>query len=299
MGVAGAAQASFEMLLSVDFSAAAIRRYDGQTGAFLGSFGAGYMSTPAGLTINQSRNEAYVHDRASRRIFAFNYNTGEYLRDFDTGSEFYSWISTDNSGNILISSTDAGSKNQMRRYSPTGTLLNTWNMPAVGPMYSAAQSSNGSIWAIDNYASPNSIHRFGTGSPNALNSYSLGGTTGIGGEIRSSNGIVYFPSGSGTTYSYFHESTPTTVNVINLSSYFGFAPGIGFGHGNIAYFAGSNAADGVIYRRNLATGFMAKIVTAPGVDFSSLAVVVAPEPATCTILTFGVLAALRRRRSSP
>lgn len=292
--------ASFEMLLAVDFSYGIVRRFDGETGAALGTFGAGYMYTAAAITVNQSLGRAFVYDRTSRNIFSFNYNTGEYIQNWSTGCQYYSWMSTDNSGNIIVCGSDAGGASVMKRFSPTGSVQATYNIPAGVNVFSAAQTADGAVWAISGYASPYGMYRFAAGGGNYTNFYPSGGVTANGGDARAIGNKVYFSTSNTDHVSWFDTASPATISSWNVSSKITNVLGISGGHGSSLYLAGADATtgNGVIYRLNTATGYYGQVTTPmPTVTFASLAVVAAPGPGTWLAIAGGCAAmALRRRK---
>jgi hypothetical protein len=80
--VAGAAQASFTLLLATDSINNRVTRYDGDTGANLGSFGQLQASGQYwGITANRTTKKAYV-SQTTGRVLMFDYNTGEYFWKF-------------------------------------------------------------------------------------------------------------------------------------------------------------------------------------------------------------------------
>jgi len=82
------AQASFELALVLDVdhanSTVDVKRFDVNTGAYLGSFGGGYINYGANnptLTLDQANGVVYV-EQSNSSVLKFNYNTGEYQGEF-------------------------------------------------------------------------------------------------------------------------------------------------------------------------------------------------------------------------
>lgn len=297
LAAAASSYGSFELVMVADYSNNVIRRYDGGTGAALGTFAGGYMGQIGAIAINQTVQRAYVFDRISKNIFAFNYNTGEYIQNWATGGYYYSWLSTDLNGNIILAGSNSGGLSMMARYSPTGTLMTSWTVASDTDYFGAAQSADGTIWALDAFSGPAKIDRFASSGGASINSYSVPGTTTSGGQTTSSGNVVYFPSHYSTTISYFSTAAPASIVDLPLSSVFTSTFGIVFGHGDTAYVAGSKNGNGVLARYNKKSGYVSSIASVATTDFAGVAVAVAPEPGTWLALCGGLaLCGLHRRR---
>lgn len=289
--------ASFEMILVTDSTYNVIRRFDGVTGAALGTFGGNYGIAPRAITINQSLQRAYVFDRQSRNIYAFNYNTGEYIQNWDTQGQYYTWLSTDNSGNIIMCGSSASGDTVMKRYSPTGSLLTTWNIAAGTDLFGAAQAADGSVWATDGYGGgSDTTLKFSTSGGSFTNGYSFPEHT-YGGDTRANGNTIFVPSAT-TNYTFFTTSAPATTTTINLSTYLDTAIGVGFGHADNAYFCGAKTSNGTIVRYNTRSKLTNSLISVTGTSFASMTVVVAPEPSGYLFIAggFGLLTLIKRRR---
>lgn len=73
--------ASYELVLATDLVSNSVRRFDGNTGIPLGSFGAGQVSSPAGIYADGSTGLAYVGNFFGG-ISVFDYSTGEFVNSF-------------------------------------------------------------------------------------------------------------------------------------------------------------------------------------------------------------------------
>lgn len=300
-GFAAASQASYELLMAVDFGAQTVRRFDGVTGAQLGSFGKGYLRTATSIAINSSINEAYVLDRSGgNRIYAFNYNTGEYLRDFSVGGYTYGNVSLASNGDLLMGSTNNSGSSALQRFSKTGSLISTYLTYGGQNSNNFVTASDGAMYAVDyngsyllRYATPGASYTTFLGNSNFA---------GYRGQMVSSGSLGY------SLNFYTPQITPLTLSstlavgtTVTLAAYFSFLDGATFGHGNILYIAGSNSTGyPTILRYNTATNTVLNTVftdTATG-EFAAMACVVAPEPSSLIGLGLGAgfLLMLRRRR---
>ncbi len=300
LAAAASSYGSFEMLLAVDYTNKIVRRFDGGTGAALGSFGANYMANPGAITINQSLGRAYVFDRQSRNIFSFNYNTGEYIQNWVTTCKYYTWLSTDISGYIIACGADAAGTSVMSRFSPTGSLQATYNIPAGINVYSSAQTADGSVWVISGFGANPGIYRYASTGGNFTNFYSVPGLTVQGGDARAVGNVVYFSSTSLSRITSFNSADPATITSVDISPKTTYLLGIAGGHGSTLYLAGADVSTGnaSVFRYNTATQFNDPINTSvPSAQYASLAVVAAPEPGTWLALCGGLaLCGFRRRR---
>ncbi len=294
-------QASFEMVLAVDFTNSLVRRFDGETGASFGTFGGGRMSRASAITINQSLGHAYVYDRQAGRIFTFNYNTGEYLNDFSVAAKPFGWISTASNGDILLGSSESSfGPSILSRYTNTGTFVSFWQTYSGQASFGLAEGSDGGIYTID--GNGKFALRYASTSGGSYTDF-LGNSqfSSNGGEVRAHGNRIYAATGSSGKVVSFTAGTLTIGPTYSFNLQLGSElDGLGFGHGNTMYVCGMDAsANGKVIRYSLSTGVSTVIASVPGTTLSSMAVVVAPEPSS--LLAFGIagVALMRRRRSQP
>jgi len=300
-GVAASSFASFDLVMGLDFTNRVIRRFDGTTGASLGSFGQGYLGAPGALTINQTLGRAYVYDRPSAQIVVFNYNTGEYIQNWATGGGAFSWLSTDNTGNILLGGSDAGGVSILRRYSPTGALLSTYNAPSATDIFGIAQTADGSVWAPSGFSGNKGIYRYNIGGGNFTSFTPIPTLFAPGGDVRAIGNRVYFVGANQASLSFFSSSNPASITTATFTNQFSTILGVTAGHGSIIYLAGlaNGGSESKIVRYNLDTGVVSTVgAGVSGAQYLSVAAVVAPEPATMLSLLVGAIALSSRRKKS-
>lgn len=81
--LATTSQASFELLLAVEYSTGEVHRYDGDKGAYLGSFGAGMYANASGVHADRSTGHCYVNRySAISGVAVYNNNTGAFVNTY-------------------------------------------------------------------------------------------------------------------------------------------------------------------------------------------------------------------------
>ncbi|HTQ10642.1 MAG TPA: hypothetical protein VMI31_11260, partial [Fimbriimonadaceae bacterium] len=113
---------------------AQIERYDPYTGAYLGAFGAGYVTDPFGVTVIGA--DAYVTDSFTvgttpySRIDKFNFSTGAYDGTiFSSSPDFLTGVTT--YGSYLLASDfgSGGLNGGIYTYNSSGAQTNFYGMP--------------------------------------------------------------------------------------------------------------------------------------------------------------------------
>lgn len=295
VGLATAGSASFELLLVADGGNERIHRFDGSTGQYFGSFGAGDFSTglrhPLAIAVMPSRGSCFVADFDRNLIHEYDYSTGLALNSFVFSGPRQIAVT---SGNELLVAGGGG----IRRLTPTGSVITTYS---VANCSSTGFTSDGFVYGIE---------AIGT----SLSRYTLAGApagTAVlpapGGpfhwQIAGGANLGYYANPSADTITRFSSSNPpvlgTPFNSVGLSE----TRAVGLGHNDTVYIGGRDAGD-------LTKGFIENYIwptssTAPfltrkiGVgilqDPIAIAVVVAPEPTTFVLLGVGALCLLRRK----
>ena len=291
--VAGLSNASFELMLVADFNGRKIDRYDATTGTYLGSFGYGYVSSPTDVEVDQTTGLAYVVDPFSSSIKVFNYNTGEQVRSWSTGTQNF-FITRLSSGNILASMYGNQSS---RLYAPSGALIRTMNTSAAH-IEGHAQTSDGLLWWIDHggkrlmrgtETSTTPTFAYNHTNPNGQEFISAQGTELASIDFGSGTNIkmTRFATQSGIVLSETSITTPSVAGEGN--------GGTGYGHDAMyaALTTGSQSryltwmrGDGFTFSRPLSATQYAQ----------GMAIVVAPEPTTFLAIGTGLAALIRRKR---
>ena len=241
------AQASFELALVLDVdhanSRVDVKRFDVNTGAYLGSFGGGYINYGANnptLTLDQANGVVYV-EQSSSAVLKFNYNTGEYL------GEFYP-INTMIYGVTLQSNSLIGAwslnTSYLVRYSASGIYEGSY-YGGFGTGLRGAVSYNGMLFAPDsvnkqllkwNYGAINSTATVAGAIP--------GWNSGYGWEVEAiSNRLFWSDQYNNLISVNVNASGVITSN--SLISFAGqgisFSQGLGKGHGDMLYLGGTDA----------------------------------------------------------
>lgn len=297
-GAVGGAHASFEMLLVLDAGTKSIHRFDPQSGAYLGQFGAGWLNNPQSIVIDQSTGTAYVRDTLAGAgigaIVAFDYNTGERKAGFIGGLPFQSsavqMARNPNTGEFLcIGGTGA---NGLLRISSTGVV--TPIQVNTDPSGVAFNPANNEIYFA--FAGFNTVERY-TNGLGLVGSKVVGvafgdGQLTLGGTTKKG----YFATGFGRVMGF--DLGLTTITQINMTD-FSATKGVAFGHGDVLFTCGLNAAgtDGLVGRFDVGLGVAGGTFGSGQLSNPvSLACVVAPEPATWLALAGGLALVVRSRR---
>lgn len=292
--VCAGAHASFELVMAVASDTDAIDRFDGSTGAYLGSFATG-QATGTSMTIDQSKGVCYISNFSNSSIQLWDYNTGQFLNEFSTATYGgVRGIAVDNSGNLLLGTTTG-----IRRISSTNfALLSTFGN--VGVTYTGVeQGADGAYFAVN--TSTDALERYTSGQ--AIQG-SVGLAQGAGGSLQWQLAIAGTQGYVTDNRSCFRFNTTAAVPVIGTGYNSGLSEvlGIGVGHTTRRYVAGKTASGAAIKAfSDLGTSFTTHIrFSRPGMaadaQYGSMAVVVAPEPSSLAALCLGGLALIRRAR---
>jgi len=293
-----AALASYELLMYGAGSAGYVQRIDPVTGADLGRIGESYLQYAGNVILEGNTGNILVSDFATGRILRFNYSTGLFVNSFATGSTAYALTQLAD-GSIVCGTNGTAA---IKRFSSTGTLLNSFN---VAIAYSFVTLSNGAVLSI---GFDNVLRRmdFATNSftvePLALTGTQAFGAAATGSTFAQINltdiGKVQVAQ-SKVLGSY------TNVASIDLLSPYGnvmVGRGLAFGHGEVLYATARDSTAGKNYLftwdHNAGTfAFRRELPGSPEMS-AQMAIVVAPEPASVLVLAGGMLAVLRFRRKS-
>lgn len=291
------ASASYDLLLVTDSVGNQIRRFDGSTGASLGSFGAGRMNSPTGIAIDKSSGLAYVSHFNTSSISVWNYNTGVFVNEFAVASSVRG-ICMSNAGTIF-----AACGTSIQIYSTSGQSLGSFGS---APMFTEVQQQpNGTIFAtvrdsssafrISNYTA--SFALAGTSATNSYLTWFPFQSVVVGNALLVAAGDTAGSLGQLSVYST--ASTPVLQST-RVASEYERIEGIANGHGNMFYVTGTLASDSTKSAISPARYLNGGLTIFPSFGaFSgtsvSMASVVAPEPGPFIVLGLGVCALLKRR----
>lgn len=293
------AHASFDLVLVADTVRDSIRRFDGDSGAYLGEFGKGFFSTPDQLVVRPSTGEVYVTDQSRQTVSVWNYSTGKFLREWQLSGGFSggaTGIALEPSGNLLTFA-----EGQISRFSTSGTLLASFNPSTLGSLYSLTVDPSGNIMAFDasgTYASYTSAFSLRTG-PTVVSA----GIYGNGYFANSTTLMV--PS---YTLNGIQRYTVSATGVLIANGLFGTTVldlplGVAPGHTTDFYAAARLATDGTkdsLHRfSRLSTTLAPQTLyteASTGTRYRGMATVLAPEPGTMLAIGSGVAALILRKR---
>jgi hypothetical protein len=310
LGLSSGARASFELVMVADTGTKSIHRFDGTTGVYLGSFGGGFLVSPASFTIDSVNGIAYVGDSTLGRVRGFNYNTGVLVSDFTLGSAGASQaLSRAADGSFYSGGIDGG----FTRLSAVGVFLpavlnqNVAGGSAVGMGSVAHRSGRQFLATYKSDLTANAALQISTGV--GLTSFKSSELTSMGSwntraqlAMQGDRGI--WMCTNRTMQNFTTNAAGSTIafgTSYALTDFFNnSANGVGFGHGDTVYVAGRNSGNtsGVIGRyvygnSTQISSFGSGIIQTPGM----VQVVVAPEPGSMIALGLGLAGVLGRRRA--
>ncbi|MBN8689529.1 MAG: PEP-CTERM sorting domain-containing protein [Armatimonadetes bacterium] len=293
-----AALASFDLVFVADVGTDSIHRFDADSGVYLGSMGAGALTDPNTLVVDQTNNRLIVG--AVNGIFTYDlwtgtmmgystitvsnhmtqYSAGKYLTSWNGN---YSWL-----GSLTEPVNGYGSSTTVPSSSQWGaiTMRSSTNLLALN-------STTGVVYSLLANTFNNPTATLGTYNATAA---------GMTGQIAAGFGGFVLASGLGNQINYATFSTSYGSTLISQSlGEFSTVYGVGFGHNSVYYAAGRNAANtsGLLTRRALGGSsvigtFGNGILQNP----RDIAVIAAPEPGAYVAFGLGLAGlALRRRRS--
>jgi hypothetical protein len=291
------ANASFEMMLIADNGSGLgqghIKRFDPENGVYLGEFGRGFMGQITGMCLDQANGKIYVAETTGSyaAINEFDYSTGARTRVLYSASPFRIVGMFINNGNLYGFDPFPGS-----------SLLFGYELSTSASFYvQAVGISNVRDAAVVNgkvrVASAAGISSFALATPSALTvdmggDYSAvsagrwqtfsGTVTGTLAAPTTGNSIFY-----GTQNALTASGTKIAIDQSHDAVYTLYSPSAGVY--NIA--RSSNWYPFPSYSSSVvANGYLVNPV--------DMAIVVAPEPGSMIALGAGVLALVRRRKSS-
>lgn len=300
----GAAHASFELVMVADRGSKSVHRYDGSTGVYLGQFGNGYLQNPMSMALDQVNNRVFVADQVGTgdgsgsnqvRIWSFNYNTGEYLSSFRTSYNYLQPQIAYDGVNLLVG--HDGSIYDV--YSTSGSNVLTWAWSGATNPKGLATSTGGMHYAVEGNKlySRNSVGVQSTFT--MTSSISASSTPGQRQLAISGNRALAVGAISFSAINLASLSTSNTANSLTTTTLANYNQinGAGFGHGDVAYIAGTNGTIGQMSRVLYSEGIQLQVFgSGQLIEPRSIAVVNAPEPATFGALGAGLLVLTRRRR---
>ena len=290
---------------------AQVERYDPYSGAYLGAFGAGYLSDPYGATVIGS--DAYITDLFSvgstfySRIVKFNFSTGAYDGTvFNSGPDQLTQI-TSYGGNLIASDLGSGSGNgRVWTLSPTGQFIQATSLPTasdalwggavVGAQYWGADenvSTLGGALLVYNLNADGSVSNF-----EGYIDYGLVFTSITTSQVNGSN-FVYGSAVDQANNVEYLKKYDTSGNVVG-SYQFGAGQAswsLAAGHNGIIY---DFNRQGTVYRfdggDSLSFGPLGSFALTNTYSGNTIAVYAAPEPVSMAFLGLGVIGLVLKRR---
>ena len=279
-----------------------IERYDPYTGAYLGSFGTGYVHDPVGIAV--VGQDAYVADPFTyagtgfTRIDKFNFSTGAYDGSIFAGAP-YNLYGLAKYGTYTLASDNGngGNSEGVYTFDANGNETNFFAMPSgIFPESIAADGSHDYVATVSGGLFSYNLSASGVTTSlnfNATPAATLYGVAVNQGDVftsgyanGTSDGVIYEYNTSGALLGEYS-------NGIASNGYYSLA----FGHNGMLYAAG---AGNVITRfdgdYNIEFGPLGSFSMSQTAEAERIAVYAAPEPASMFGLGLGAVALIARRR---
>lgn len=293
LAIASAAHASYDLVFAADDGTDSIHRFDGGTGTYLGSVGAGLLQDPSGVAIDRDTNTLFV--TAANGIFLFNLWNGTLMNaEFTYGNKATRWAP----GEFLFTQPSPANFLGGARTGISG-WYNGANLPlpaqftgidvrGAGPGAQLILAN-----ATSNRVEVHSFTGFG-GTTSALQFYYLpGGTFPV--DVTSNQDSYMGVLADGRVFRGYYGTQPTTYGLNDLIA----ATAISYAHNDVFYAAGYNSSgSGTLQRGAFRMGgqnlgqFGQGILVNP----RAVAVIAAPEPGTMIAVGAGLAALVSRRR---
>jgi len=285
---------------------ARVMRYDPQTGAQLGYFGAGFLSgNIGGITADRASGRAWVQTGSA--VTVFNYNTGAYMGRFSINAVVSAGLNYNSATDILSLGAGGGDGIFASNYTGSGTLLGSYGVgySATGAMLKPGASTY-FLWDV--VAAGTTVRASAYNSSFAYLSsanagYNFGGLTNNSGSYGSAFWGDYFYGMSfvGSTFTLqrvltngtgFVAGTVTNINTIPTVPV-GNA-NMAAGHGDLIYVRSGNTLN--MYSASTNAWIGSQVVPISNANAAGMALIIAPEPGTWAALGLGAIAMMRRRR---
>ena len=303
--------ASFEMMLITDPYGKAIHRFDPINRVSLGSFGTG-MLNPNAVCVNQALNVAYVAD-GGQGIRAFNYFTGDLLYSVPvSGMDNFRSISTTPDGNLMVNDGTIVRKVNAN----TGATMATVTPYPSNRVANAYQRADGTFVLLTGnptlsgtYVTFHNSQGLATSFSTIESSQTIGSNPIFGGIAFRGNDVVA-TLGFGTTFKSYvgtiGASFATLTSVVySPQNSRALVSNPVFTHTNTAFYLERLASNGATYTAANTLGFPSEIHT-PMPDplnttlvfggYTSIAMVLAPEPMPFIAIGLGMVGILGRRK---
>lgn len=322
LATASLASASFELALILQsfevpnsVPATAITRWDPVSRTFLGSFGAGQLVASGPIAIDPSAPGTVTNFQTttgSLQLQKFNYSTGENLGLISTSinSTALNDAKYTASGNLLLAGTING-LTLARQYTAAGSLVRTFSLPLnTNMVIGINQGADGVTYLLTRQPGTVSNHKY-TITSHASGSGAISQTVVIADNSTNSRtgltlgaGVLSVGGGSFLARIWLTANGTTLGTPDNPSGGYAFASDeMMNGHGNSLHSIGYDSSTTRTYFStatvtNNSTGAYSYITDSRFGAIYDSAIVVAPEPGTMLALGAGMLAILRRRRTS-
>jgi hypothetical protein len=291
------ANASFEMMLIADNGSGLgqghIKRFDPENGVYLGEFGRGFMGTITGVALDQANGKIYVAETTGSyaAINEFDYSTGARTRVLYNSSPFKFVGMFINAGELYAFDPTVGSASIFRFNLTTGastilggvSVTNLRDAAFVNGRVRVAGSAGVSSFLLSSLGSV-TVDNAGDFSAVSegrwlVSSGTVNGTLSarlIGSNIFYGSNVATTATGTKIAIGQSHDAVYTldnpSANVYNIARNSNWNP------------------YPTVQTSVLANGYLTNPV--------DMAIVVAPEPGSMIALGAGVLALVRRRKSS-
>jgi len=292
--LSSAAHASFEMALVGDATNHCIHRIDPVTGAYLGSFGQGRISTPSAIYADRATGSCYVYDASIGFLSQFEYSTGLLVQSRGVGGFVgtpYYQLAKLNDGTLALSVSSFGIVRYAADLNMVGSIGGSYSgLALVNGVYTTYNSSTHKYAKVD-FTNINPLVTDYSNSLTLVNPGqigSMGSSFGAQIEGAGANRLRLFDGGS------IYGNVRSFATLTTLLAF-------GKGHGNGCYMFGTGASGATVMQRSMLNeilqgGDLDSISYSSIGTVSSMSMVVAPEPGVFAGLGLGLTALMLRRR---
>lgn len=299
--VGGNAFASFELVMAADNGSSTtatrkIHRFDGDSGVYLGSFGA-FNTDIREIQIKKGTNEAWV--LTNGRMFVYDYNSGQLIADATVSATSFA-LDMVNSNIYFVNGTNViSSANSSTIYSGFLSPSTLYTDPGATSIDRIAKNEFGVFLTHQVRAGTSYAYKYNStfnGNGNTI-TYTAGSAPAQI-SVSASNSFLTTSSFIGIGRGSYIASAGTTFLASFTLNSLASATGAAGGHVG-GYYTGkdiTNTNRGLITRVSMSGAELNSFGSTVLVNPVSMASVVAPEPGTILALSAGIGAFLFKRR---
>lgn len=293
LAIASVANASYDLVFVADDGTDSIHRFDGGTGTYLGSIGAGLLQDPTGVAIDRDTNTLFV--TSGNGIFLFNLWNGTLMNaEFTFGNKATRWapgefLFTQPSPTNFLGGARTGISGWYSGANLPATALYTGiDVRGAGPGAQLILAN-----ATSNRLEVHSFTGFG-GATTLLETYNLpSGTFPV--DVTSNQDSYMGVLSDGQVFRGYYGQSPSSYYLSDLIT----ATAISYAHNDVFYAAGYNSSGNATLQRGtfrMGSQNLGQFGQGILVNPRAVAIIAAPEPGTMIAVGAGLAALIGRRR---